>query len=55
MQNAIHSACRKKKQQNANNEGEEELLGAEEVVHCWSGCFAGGAVVSWFTDGGSKQ
>jgi len=45
MQNAIHSACRKKKQQNANNEGEEELPGVEEVVHCWSGCFAGGAAV----------
>ena len=46
MQNAIHSACRREKtQQNANNEGEEELPGAEEAVRCWSGCFAGGAAV----------
>jgi hypothetical protein len=37
--------ARKKKQQNTNNEGEEELPGAEEVVRCWSGCFAGGAAV----------
>jgi hypothetical protein len=34
-----------KKLQNANNEGEEELPGAEEAVRCWSGCFAGGAAV----------
>jgi hypothetical protein len=44
MQNAIHSACRREKtQQNANNEGEEELPGVEEAVRRWSGCFAGGA------------
>jgi hypothetical protein len=35
----------KKEQQNANNEGEEELPGAEEAVRCWFGCFAGGAAV----------
>jgi len=34
-----------KKLQNANNEGEEELPGAEEAVRCWSGCFVGGAAV----------
>jgi len=51
MQNAILSACRRKKgQQNANNEGEEELPGAEEAVRCWSGCFAGGTAVE--ADGG---
>jgi hypothetical protein len=45
MQNAIHSACKREKAANANNEGEEELPGAEEAVRCWSGCFAGGAAV----------
>jgi hypothetical protein len=30
---------------NANNEGEEELPGVEEMGRCWSGCFAGGAAV----------
>jgi hypothetical protein len=35
----------KKEQQNANNEGEEELPSVEEAVHCWSGCFAGGVAV----------
>ena len=48
MQNAIHSACRREKtQQNANNEGEEELPGAEEAVRRWSGCFAGGGGRWW--------
>jgi len=27
------------------DEGEEELLGTEETMRCWSVCFAGGAAV----------
>jgi hypothetical protein len=38
---------REKTQQNANNEGEEELPGAEEAVRRWSGCFAGGGGRWW--------
>jgi hypothetical protein len=60
MQNTIHSACRKKKQQNTNNEGEEELPG--EMRWCVAGLANLLAVlrwrpvaVSWLTDGGSKQ
>jgi len=45
VQNAIHSTCRREKQQNTNNERENEVPGAKEVMRCWSGCFTGGAAV----------
>jgi len=41
----ILHAGEKKTARNANNEGEEELPGVQEMGRCWSGCFAGGAAV----------
>ena len=35
----------KKNNKIKNNEGEEELPGAEESVPCWSDCFAGGVAI----------
>jgi len=41
----LHAGDKKKTARNANNEGEEELPGVQEMGRCWSGCFAGGAAV----------
>ena len=41
----LHAGEKKKTARNANNEGEEELPGVQEMGRCWSGCFAGGAAV----------
>jgi hypothetical protein len=42
----LHAGDKKKKTaRKANNEGEEELPGVQEMGRCWSGCFAGGAAV----------